>query len=316
MAHAHGQPAVPIAPAETAATCRAEAFYRHVMQTLDRARVPFLIGGTYAFRHFTGIHRQTKDLDVFVRRASLDRALAALARRGAHTELTHPHFLGKASAGERFVDVIFSSGNGTCEVDDWWFAQAPRGTLLGRPVRFCPIAEMIWSKAYVMERERYDGHDVAHLLRVGGSRVDWSRLVARFGSDWHLLLAHLVLFQFIYPGERDARRDQVVDELVERLRRERPYPAESDLCRGTLLSRSQYRYDLEVLGLRDARLEPVGSMTADETARWTAASPDAATQAARPAASHSRARAPHSARRRRARPVPRGRAREARRSRR
>ena len=30
--------------------------------------VPFLVGGAYAFAHYTGIVRHTKDLDLFVRR--------------------------------------------------------------------------------------------------------------------------------------------------------------------------------------------------------------------------------------------------------
>src|SRR5262245_23988889 len=120
------------------------------MRRLAEAEIPYLIGGTYALNHFTGILRPTKDLDVFVRRRELDDALAAIAALGYRTEITHPHFLGKAYAGTRYVDVIFSSGNGSCDVDDWWFEHAPHGVMLGLPVRYCPIEEMIWSKAFVM----------------------------------------------------------------------------------------------------------------------------------------------------------------------
>jgi hypothetical protein len=38
------------------------------------------------------------------------------------------------------------------------------------PVIFCPPEEMIWSKAFVMERERYDGAD-ARILFVRARRV-------------------------------------------------------------------------------------------------------------------------------------------------
>lgn len=239
------------------------------MNTLTRAEIPFLVGGTYALGHYTGIFRPTKDLDVFVRRGSLDRALGAIGQTGCRTELTHPHFLGKAYAGSKFVDVIFSSGNGSCEVDDWWFLHASAGTLFGLPVRYCPIEEMIWSKSYVMERERYDGHDVAHLVHAGAHRIHWPRLVARFGSHWRVLLAHVILFGFIYPGERTSIPEWVVDELLERLRHDEPSGAEAKLCRGTLLSRSQYLHDVEHLGLVDARVEPIGTMTPEETTRWT-----------------------------------------------
>jgi hypothetical protein len=246
-------------------------FYREIMWTLSAAGIPFLVGGTYAVGHYTKVLRPTKDLDLFVQRESLDRALEAIAAKGYRTELTHPHFLGKAYAGAEFVDVIFSSGNGSCDVDDWWFEHAPSGSIFDTPVRFCPIEEMIWSKSYVMERERYDGHDVAHLLRAGAHWIDWPRLVARFGPHWRVLLAHLVLFGFIYPGERKRIPDAVLDGLVEQLRREPLSPSEANLCRGTLLSRSQYLHDVEQLGFSDARLEPFGSMTTEETLRWTQA---------------------------------------------
>lgn len=246
-------------------------FYTHVMRRLADAGIPFLVGGTYALNHYTGILRATKDLDVFVRHSSLDDALAAIAQMGYRTEVTHPHFLGKAYAGTKYVDVIFSSGNGSCDVDDWWFEHAPRGDLFDLPVRFCPIEEMIWSKSFVMERERYDGHDVTHLLRAGAHVMDWDRLIARFGPNWRVLLAHLILFGFIYPGERGRIPDRVIHELIERLRHDAVQPSDANLCRGTLLSRSQYLHDVHQLGFADARVEPFGTMTPEQTAQWTKA---------------------------------------------
>jgi hypothetical protein len=43
------------------------------------------------------------------------------------------------------------------------------------------------------------------------------------------------------------------------------------VCRGTLLSRSQYRIDVETWGYEDARHQPVGSMTPEEAMNWTKA---------------------------------------------
>ncbi|HMC65403.1 MAG TPA: hypothetical protein VKI65_10735, partial [Gemmataceae bacterium] len=92
------------------------AFYEHAVAVLDESQVPFLVGGSYASHVFTGIAPQTKDLDVFVRRADCRRALDSLSAAGYLTELTFPHWLGKVFCGEDFIDVIFSSGNGLCEV--------------------------------------------------------------------------------------------------------------------------------------------------------------------------------------------------------
>jgi hypothetical protein len=243
-------------------------FYGRVISTLIDANLPFLVGGTYAIAEYTGVMRPTKDLDLFLQRHTLDDAFRAIARAGDRTELTHSHFLGKIYAGRLFVDVIFASGNGWCQVDDTWFAHAVPGQAFGLPVRFCPIEEMIWSKAYVMERERYDGHDIAHLIRAGADRIDWSRLVGRFGAHWRVLLAHLVLFGFIYPGDRALIPRPVIEPLLARLADEPALSSEMTLCRGTLLSRSQYKHDVNGLGLVDARLAPAGPMTAEQIACW------------------------------------------------
>jgi hypothetical protein len=87
-----------------------------------------------------------------------------------------------------------------------------------------------------------------------------------------VLLAHLVLFGFIYPAERASIPDAVMRELLGRLDAEPAGdPSAERLCRGTLLSRAQYLPDIGWWGYQDARLAPHGPMTAEEIARWTAA---------------------------------------------
>jgi hypothetical protein len=83
-----------------------------------------------------------------------------------------------------------------------------------------------------------------------------------------VLLAHLVLFGFVYPGERSLVPAWLMDELLERLRREGDDAAER-LCAGTLLSREQYLHDVGRQGYLDGRLEPFGRMTPQDVAHWT-----------------------------------------------
>jgi hypothetical protein len=249
----------------------ATRFYVAALRALIDAGVPFLVGGAYSFERYTGIARDTKDLDIFVRRPDFDRVLEVLAGAGYRTEVTFPHWLGKAFSGDDVLDVIFSSGNGCAIVDDEWFRHAVDDTVLGIPVRLCPAEETIWSKAFIMERERYDGADIAHLLRACATGLDWRRLLRRFGPHWRVLLAHLVLFGFIYPAERRRLPRQVLTELAGRLVRDSGRDGFAPpVCCGTLLSRAQYRVDVDTWGYRDGRLEH-GTMTEDEVAVWTAA---------------------------------------------
>ena len=258
-------------PGEELSTPDEQDVYRRVLDVLREGGVELLVGGAYAFTRYTGIERSTKDFDIFVRSTEIQRALAALADAGFRTELTFPHWLGKAYWGDTFVDVIFNSGNGVTPIDDDWFTHAPTGEVLGTTVKLMPAEEMLWSKSFVMERERYDGADVIHLIRAGAATLDWDRLVRRFGERWRVLFMNLVLFGFIYPGERTRLPRGLVEGLVGRLQAELDTADAAKVCNGTVVSRQQYLVDVTEWGYQDGRLPPHGNMTAEQVAHWTAA---------------------------------------------
>src|SRR5690606_27027626 len=144
---------------------------------------------------------------------------------------------------------------------------------------------------------------VLHLLRDCAARIDWERLLRRFGAHWRVLLAHLVLFGYVYPDEQLRLPESVLVRLVERLDTERWEAAmqaprvptrfarrdgavnggaaqagrmmgavdTAHLCRGALLAREQYLDDIERMGYRDARREPPLTMTARDVEIWTRA---------------------------------------------
>lgn len=246
------------------------SFYRRTIHVLSDASVPFLVGGSHALLHYTGIERSTKDMDLFVRRADVERGLQALAEAGYRTDLAFPHWLGKAHYGDDFADLIFSSGNGVCVVDDAWFEHAVEAEVLGMPVKLAPPEEFLWQKAFLMERERYDGADVMHLLHACADRLDWDRIMRRFDRYWQLLYSYLVLYAFVYPSDVARIPAAVMAELRTRLGAQLESPPLDDLvCQGTLVSRQQYLVDIGRWGYRDARLAPRGTLTPEETIYWT-----------------------------------------------
>ncbi|HEY0971992.1 MAG TPA: hypothetical protein VGE02_13565 [Gemmatimonadales bacterium] len=250
----------------------ARQFYRDVLVSLKEGDIPFLVGGAYAFARYTGIKRPTKDFDIFIRPEDLDRALTVLSGVGLTAEATFPHWLAKAGRGLHFVDIIFSSGNGVARVDDVWFTHGVPGEVFALPVLLCPPEEMLWSKSFVMERERYDGADVIHLLHARGPHLDWERLVQRFDRYWRILYINLVLFGFVYPGDPLPAPQWVMDEYRRRLDEEdNAEPSRDKVCQGTILSREQYLVDTLERGYVDGRLLPYGTMTAEEIRSWTAA---------------------------------------------
>jgi hypothetical protein len=245
-------------------------FYIDALKKLQDTGIPFLVGGAFAFSHYSHVPRDTKDVDIFVRPDDCPRVLEAFAKFGYQTEMPFPHWLGKIYADNHFIDVIFSSGNGLARVDDLWFDHAPRTNVLGVIVRLSPVEEMIWSKSFILERERFDGADVMHLLRETGPSLDWPRLLMRFGDYWRVLLSQLILFGFVYPDKRQNVPQWVMDELIRRMGVSRPN-LQNDVCYGTLLSREQYLHDLGHWKYRDAREQPEGPMTREQLDIWTAA---------------------------------------------
>src|SRR2546430_10766722 len=195
-------------------------FHLRSVVALQDQDVPFLIGGAYVVEAYAGVSRRTKDFDLFVRPRHVAAALEALAHAGYKTEKTFPHWLAKAKHGRNCVDLIFRAGNGLCEVDDSWFERAHDEDVLGVAVKLSAPEEMLWMKAYIMERERYDGADVAHILESCAEKLDWPHLLRRFGPDWRLLLSHLVLFGYIYPSECARVPVAIMDALISRLRNE------------------------------------------------------------------------------------------------
>jgi hypothetical protein len=244
----------------------ATGFFGRVLDAMLDARIPFVVGGSYAHCRHVGIERDIKDLDLMIMERAWPAVERTLGARDITTDLTFPHWLGKALHDGLQVDVIFNGGNGLTAVDRDWFKYAVPDRILGRAVKLAPVEELLWSKSFVMERERFDGADVLHLLRAFADRLDWDRLCRRFAGHEGVLRAHLMLFNYVYPGETHRVPDWVDRALSDAMLAD---CAPAALCRGTRLSRAQYLVDVEDWGYIDARLAPFGDMTETNWLTWT-----------------------------------------------
>jgi hypothetical protein len=250
-------PAAPIEPDPAA-----KQFYVDAMRTLDDAGVPYMVGGGYAMAHYSGIARNTKDLDLFLRPRDRDRALRTLEKAGYKTEFFYEFWIAKALSGEAFIDILYNSGNGLSPVDDGWFHHAIEIDVLGYRTRLVPAEEQLWSKAFVQDRDRFDGADVAHLIYGRGPVMNWERLIQRFAGHERVLLAHVLLFGYAYPCDRDRVPAWVIERLNELIARE-CVPAEP-LCRGPFLAQKGYGTAMQEWGYRDGRLKPHGPLTREQ----------------------------------------------------
>jgi hypothetical protein len=234
------------------------AVYARAIQALNAERIPFVVAGAYAIYEHTGIYRKTKDLDLFFEPSFVPAAARALRAAGFVTRLEDPHWIAKAFADGHCVDLIYGMGNGVAFIDEGWLSHSRPGILAACPVRLAPPEELIWHRLFIVERHRHDMSDVLHLIFCLGETLDWERLIARTGDHWRLLLSHLLMFAYVYPGHRSKVPSWLMSRLLDDARAEIGRDAAgADVTRGPLISLFSFTIDVREWGLLNPRDELV-----------------------------------------------------------
>lgn len=230
----------------------ADRFYADSLRLLRDSQISFLVAGTFAVNCYTGINRATKDLDIFCKAGDFPRILLHCREHGFETVTVDERWLAKVKRDGCFFDVIFSSTAAVVTISDLWFQESHPAEIYGVPVQLTPPTEMIWSKALLQNRHRYDGADIAHLILRQSERIDWKRLLTHMEQYWEVLLMHLLNFRFIYPSERDQVPRWLLDELLLRTKEQADLPPpQTKVCRGRLFSPDDYRIDVSEWGFAD-----------------------------------------------------------------
>ena len=199
---------------------RVSRTFRRALEALNRSNVPYVVGGAFALYRYTGIWRNTHDLDIYLERKNVPVAVDALLRAGFRD-------YGEMAAGDRewiyhatksrvLIDVIWQPPNHLSPVDESFYARSRQGTFLGVPVRFMPPDELMWAKIFTMNRHRCDWPDVFDLVRACPKTLDWQYLVRKLGEHWPVLLSFVILFDWTYPSEKQCIPQEIREELMNR----------------------------------------------------------------------------------------------------
>lgn len=223
------------------------AFYREALDLLQQSGARFMLGGAFATFQYTGIYRNTKDLDVFCKSSEYPTILKYFGSKGYRTELTDIRWLAKVFKGDYFLDIIFNTVNNICKVDDDWYEHATTTEFLGVKIKVLSPDDLVWCKIYVQNRERYDAADINHILLKQGKNLNWKRLAQRMDQHWHLLLAQLLSFQFVYPSDHmDIVPKWLFDELISRANEQYELPRPTvKVCCGPTIDQTQYAIDIK-----------------------------------------------------------------------
>jgi len=181
--------------------------WRAYQCVLDRAiqeEVPFALGGGLAVGVYTGKGRHTKDLDLYILPEHRDWAINVMGQCGLvdyhETKPYNREWIYRAFNGEVIVDSIWAMANKRADVDAGWLNRGPLIRMFDREFHVIPPEELIWSKLYVMQRDRCDWPDIMNLVHATGPTLDWNHLLNRVDSDLPLVKGLLSVFSWVSPG--------------------------------------------------------------------------------------------------------------------
>jgi hypothetical protein len=182
--------------------------YREVIQRARARGIRFAFGGAFATAVYTGELRNTKDFDFYLLpsdREPMIRAMHEAGLRDYFERLPYDRsWIYRASQDDIIVDAIWAMANQRTDVDEDWLTRGPEITIQGERLRAIPPEELIWSKVYVLQRERCDWGDVCNVLDAWVQDVDWERLLRRLGEDVPLLAGAMSVFAWLAPDRSSA----------------------------------------------------------------------------------------------------------------
>lgn len=193
------------------------AVYSRVIREVRSAGIRFAFGGAFATAVYTDQLRNTKDFDFYILPTDRERMERALTRAGLHDHferLTYDRkWIYRASQDDIIVDAIWQMANYRAQVDQQWLDRGPEVVIRGEALRAIPIEELIWSKLYVLQRERCDWGDVFKLIDAQPARIDWRHLLDRLADDAPLLAGALEVYAWLAPDRAGRIERRVWDRL-------------------------------------------------------------------------------------------------------
>jgi hypothetical protein len=198
------------------------AVYRHAIETLRKAGIPFMLGGGFALAVYTGRWRNTKDIDLYIAPSDREAAIKAITRAGFTDYFqTLPYdrnWIFRTTRDRMIVDLIWGMANQRAQVDALWFDHAVPISIRGESLLAIPVTEFIWCKLYILQRDHCDWTDVMNVLYAAAPLINWDHLLIRLEDDWPLLKSLLTLYGWLCP----ASARELPETLRRRLSLERP----------------------------------------------------------------------------------------------
>ncbi|HVF78674.1 MAG TPA: nucleotidyltransferase [Solirubrobacteraceae bacterium] len=152
------------------------ATLRKSVALLREAEIPFLVGGSLA-AWARGGPEVTNDLDLMVRPADAERALALLVEAGMRPERPPEEWLLKAWDGDVLVDLIFITVEG--EVTDEVIARGEELTVTSVAMNVLRLEDMFALRLQTLNEHYLDYAALLKMARALREQVDWDAVRGR-----------------------------------------------------------------------------------------------------------------------------------------
>jgi hypothetical protein len=177
--------------------------YSCVLNRICDEGIPFALGGGLALGYYTGTLRRSKDLDIYVTPENKDRVIAIMSRCGMSDYFEQQPYdrewIYRGYHNGVIIDIIWAMANKRTTVDAVWTSSGPTVHLCGQTFNVVPPEELLWSKLYVLQRDRCDWPDLFNLMAAVGPTMNWTHLSSRAAEDRALLKALLSVFAWVAP---------------------------------------------------------------------------------------------------------------------
>ncbi len=178
------------------------SLYKRLLHEAAARKLPFAVGGGLAAMTYAGQWRNTKDLDLYIMSRHRDQMIALLVTLGFEDYYEKQPYdrkwIYRGCKDGNIVDLIWAMANQRAVVDETWF-EGPAVEADGERFRLLAPEESLWSKLYVLQRDRCDWPDALNLLYGVGPEMNWPRLLRNLGSDAPLVGALLFAFGWLCP---------------------------------------------------------------------------------------------------------------------
>lgn len=178
---------------------------RVAVPTLRDAKVPFVLGGSFA-AWARGGPKPFNDLDLMIKPSDAERALRELEAAGMRTERPPEEWLVKAWHGEVLIDLIFNPAG--LEMTDEVLARAEMLPVFAIATPVMALEDMLQTKLLALGERSLDYSALLGIARSVREQVDWRALEARTaGSPYARAFFTLVKELGIATSEQPAAHE-------------------------------------------------------------------------------------------------------------